>query len=269
MTEHSFFTDQSMIRRVHSEPAVALSGGRTLLMQAAHPVAFEGFFLSTGSLGDPYERLRRTARVMDTVTFGSRRSAERATDRVRAIHSEFSGELQEGVGPFPAGTSWRADDPELLLWILAALADSGMLVYDRYVTSMDRGARDAYWQDYRVVGELFGIPRSVSPATIEEFDDYMDAMLDSGELIVGDQARELALDIVMDPPVPPLAKPLLEMANFMTVGLLPKSIRDQYRFRWDPIRGIVLLGGATYAKRVLTPLIPRPIRRQAWKALQA
>ena len=68
----SYFDDSSMLRRVHREYAVALSGPRALLMQAAHPVAFEGFFAHTGALDEPYERLARTAAVMNTIAFGSR-----------------------------------------------------------------------------------------------------------------------------------------------------------------------------------------------------
>ena len=37
---------------------------------AAHPVAFEGFFAQTGALSDPYARLRRTAEVLETITYG-------------------------------------------------------------------------------------------------------------------------------------------------------------------------------------------------------
>src|SRR3954453_23960753 len=65
-----------MVRRVHREFAVRVAGPRTLLLQATHPVAFAGFFAHTGALDEPYERLARTARVMDTITFGRR-------DRVR------------------------------------------------------------------------------------------------------------------------------------------------------------------------------------------
>ena len=68
----SYFDDTSMLRRVHREFAVALSGPRALLMQAAHPVAFEGFFAHSGALDEPYERLRRTADVMNTIGFGAR-----------------------------------------------------------------------------------------------------------------------------------------------------------------------------------------------------
>ena len=50
----SSFDDTAMIRRVHREHVVALGGPRALLMQAAHPVAFAGFFASTEALEDPY-----------------------------------------------------------------------------------------------------------------------------------------------------------------------------------------------------------------------
>ena len=45
----------------------------------------------------------------------------------------------------------------LLLWILAALADSAAVVYQRYVRSLTRDEREALWQDYRVVGRQFGL----------------------------------------------------------------------------------------------------------------
>ena len=68
---------------------------------------------------------------MDAVAFGTRREADRLTAHVRAMHRRVRGELAEAAGPFPAGTPYAADDPELLLWILAAIADSSMLVYEQ------------------------------------------------------------------------------------------------------------------------------------------
>src|SRR3712207_4697837 len=97
----SYFDDRSMLRRVHREWAVALSGPRALLMQAAHPVAFAGFFAHTGSLDEPYERLQRTAEVMDTIAFGERAKADRMTRRVRAMHRKVRGETPDGI-PYAA-----------------------------------------------------------------------------------------------------------------------------------------------------------------------
>ena len=58
--EH-YFDDSSLLRQVVSHRLTALSGPRALLVMAAHPVAFAGFFAHTGALDDPYARLQRTA----------------------------------------------------------------------------------------------------------------------------------------------------------------------------------------------------------------
>jgi uncharacterized protein (DUF2236 family) len=261
-----YFDDGSMIRRLHREQIIALSGPRALLMQAAHPVAFAGFFMSTGALDDPYPRLQRTARVLRKIVFGDRREADRATARVRAVHRRVRGELAEPAGRFPAGTPWAADDPELLLWIIATLADSGLVVYQRYVGALSRAERQAYWADYRVVGTQFGLASSDMPDTVEELEAYLMDMLTSGVLSVSAQARQLAIEIVLRPPVPLQVRPLLELANFITVGLLPQTVRHQYGFGWDPVRGLMLRVGAQYTKRVLVPVLPRRVRYGAARA---
>jgi uncharacterized protein (DUF2236 family) len=256
----SYFNDDSMLRRVIRETVVAFSAPRTLLMQAAHPVAFAGFFAHTGSLDDPYARLRRTAQVMDLVAWGPREEAEAATARVRAVHAKVRGVLPEDAGPWPAGTPYAADDPELLLWILATLMDSASLVYGKYVAKLSRPELDGLWADYRIVGNLFGLADADMPADHAAFRAYMREMLLSGDLYVTDGARELATNIVFRPPVPPAAIPLRELVNQATIGLLPPTLRRQYRFFWDPLRAAALHGGAEYMKRLVVPFAPQRLR---------
>jgi uncharacterized protein (DUF2236 family) len=257
---HTYFTDDSLLRRVHREKAVALSGPRALLMMAAHPVAFEGFFMATGSLDDPYQRLRRTAQVMDTIAWGSKADADRMTRRVRAMHARARGTLPRAAGRFPAGTPWAADDPELLLWIVACLVDSAVLVHERYVERLTEAERDAYWADYRVVGRLFGLRDADLPASWAEFKAYMSDMLASGDLVVTPTARQVGIDVVLRPPLPLRVRPLVELANFITVGLLPAGIRRGYGFSWDPARALAVRGGSEYVRRVLVPLLPGRMR---------
>src|ERR1700759_3951241 len=157
MASREYFNDDSLLREVVGHRLTALSGPRALLGMAAHPVAFAGFFAHTGALDDPYARLRRTGQVLDSVAFGPRERSDKLTARVRAMHRLLPGELRGAAGRFPAGTPYRADDPELLLWILAALAESAMLVYPKYVRSLSRDELDALWRDYRVVGRRFGL----------------------------------------------------------------------------------------------------------------
>ena len=255
-----YFDEHSLLRQVVGDRLTGLSGPRALLIMAAHPVAFAGFFAHTGALDDPYARLERTARVMNAVAFGTREEADRATRRVRAMHRRVSGMLDAPAGRFPAGTPYRADDPELLLWILAALAESAMLVYDKYVRRLTDGERDALWQDYRVVGCQFGLRERDMPEDADAFAAYMAGMYASGDLVVTDAARELAIDIVLSPPVSLPLRPVLELVNQITVGLLPPDVRRQYGFSWDPLRAVALHGGAEYVRRLLVPVLPDRFR---------
>ena len=260
MPPQGYFTDDSMLRRVVGDRVTGLSGPRALLVMAAHPVAFAGFFAHTGALDDPYARLERTANVMNAIAFGTRSRADRVTAHVRAMHSRVEGTLAEPAGPFPAGTPYRGDDPEHLLWILGALAESAMLVYRKYVCSLSRDEQQALWRDYRVVGRLFGLRDGDMPADIDGFEAYMAERYASPELVVTPQARDLAIDIVLRPPVPLHLRPVLELVNQITVGLLPPRVRSQYGFSWDPVRSVALHGGAEYVKRVVVPVLPERMR---------
>lgn len=244
MPPPGYFTDDSMLRRVQREYAVSLAGPRSLLMQAAHPEAFDQFIMRTGSLDDPYGRLHRTAAVLNAIGFGTREEADRATRPVRSIHRHYG-----------------ADQPHLLLWILATLIDSNLLVYQRYVRALDREERQAYYDDFKVVGRLFDLHEM--PDTIEDFGAYVRGMLRSGDLHVSLQARDLAVDIVMRPPLPPVMLPVRELVNQITVGLLPREIRRLYGFRWDPARAVALRGQQEYVRRLLLPTLPRRVRYAA------
>jgi len=252
-----------MLRRVHRERVVALSGPRALLMQAAHPLAVFGLLAHSSALDEPYERLARTAETMNTIAFGSREEADRITRRVRAMHRRVRGHLPERVGRYPAGTPYRADDPELLLWVLFTLVDSALVVYSRYVRSLSDDERAAFWEDYKVVGRLFGLAAEDMPDTLDELDSYRARMLAGEELLVTEWARRRARQIVLAPPVPLLARPLLETVNFVTIALLPDAIRAQYGFSALPpalLRKALVAGGADYVKRAVIPFLPGRVR---------
>ena len=260
MAAEGYFTDDSMLRTVIREQVVGLSGPRALLMQAAHPVAFAGFFAHTGALDDPYARLRRTSTVMDAVAFGTRARADRLTAHVRAMHRRVRGELAAPAGRFAAGTPYAADDPALLLWILACLADSAAVVYQRYVAALSGAEREALWGDYRIVGRQFGLREADLPPTWDALEAYVLDMVEGEDLHVTDAARSLAVQIVMRPPVPRRMRPVLELANQITIGLLPPRLRRQYGFAWDPVRAVAIRGGAEYAKRFVVPFLPERLR---------
>ncbi|MDP4602956.1 MAG: DUF2236 domain-containing protein [Solirubrobacteraceae bacterium] len=255
-----YFEDDSLIRRVNRELVVAFSGARALLMQASHPVMFEGFFIKTEAKEAAHARLARTATIMNTIYFGRRDDADQMTDRVREVHTHINGVLDEPAGKYPAGTPYAADDPQFLLWTLAALVDSADRFYRLYVEELTRDERDALWGDYRLVGKLFGLQEDEMPATIEGFDAYMTEMVEGDQLCVTKSARDESLAIVLNPPAPVYMRGLVEAVNFIIIGSLPAKIRRGYGLSWDPLRETMRVGGAAYTKRVLLPLLPQIIR---------
>jgi uncharacterized protein (DUF2236 family) len=260
---HGYFEERSMLRRIHRERALALSGPRALLMQAAHPVAVTGLLAHSSAMEEPYERLARTAKILRTIGFGSKREADEMTAQVRAMHRRVRGRLAAAVGPYPAGTPYRADDPGLLLWVLFTLVDSALVVYQKYVRTLQRDEQAAYWEDYKVIGRLFGLRDEDMPATIDDLDAYRRTMLEGDRLFVTDWARRRAREIVLEPPIPRGARPLLETVNFITIALLPDTIRRQYGFSELPptfVRKALVAGGAEYVKRAVLPLLPERLR---------
>ena len=152
-----YFTDDSMMRRVYRERAMALAGPRALLMQAAHPLAVSGLLAHTSALDEPYERLARTAEVMSTITFGTRADADRVTRGVRAMHGRVSGTLKSPAGRLSGGHSLpRVGSGPAAVGALHARGRA-VVVYRKYVGTMERAAQAELWDDYRIVGRLFGL----------------------------------------------------------------------------------------------------------------
>jgi uncharacterized protein (DUF2236 family) len=258
-----YFSDDSMLRRVHRERAVALSGPRALLMQAAHPLAVSGLLAHSTAVDEPYDRLARTAAVMSTIGFGSRADADRVTRGVRAMHRQVRGRIRQPTGAYPAGTQYRADQPDLLMWVLFTLVDSALVVYQLYVEKLSDEQQAGYWEDYKQVGRLFGLRDRDMPATIEDLREYKREMLAGDALHVSEWARRRARGIVLEPPVPLVARPLLETVNFITIALLPDRIRREYGFSAlppAPVRRALVAGGAEYVKRAVIPLLPDRLR---------
>jgi uncharacterized protein (DUF2236 family) len=200
---------------------------------------------------------------MDTITFGSKNDAERITARVRRMHGRVNGELGRPVGSFEAGTPYSATDPDLLLWVLFTLVDSALVVYRAYVGEVTREEEAAFWEDYKVIGGLFGLRRADMPDTLDDLHSYRREMLEGDTLHVNEWARDRARSIVLEPPVPLAVKPLLEAVNFITITLLPERIREEYGFH--PVAPMALRRAATrvhaeYLKRAVVPFLPRRLR---------
>jgi uncharacterized protein (DUF2236 family) len=252
---------ESVLRRVHQERAVGLLyGQRSLLLQATHPVAFTGLLASTDGTPAPFQRLARTAKLMETVYFGSRADADKVTRAVRTMHSRVRGRTDRAAGRHPAGTPYSADDPEFLLWILACLADSALVLHRVFVRDLDPAERERFWDDYLLVGELFGLERRHAPATYRQFRDYMRERIASRDLYVTDEARELGRRVAFDLPLPAARRAALPAINLAVTGSLPRRVRRLYGIGWTAAHEAAYQA-LVRSHRLSRPVVPLSLKR--------
>ncbi len=252
---------RSVARRVHGDRAVGLLyGQRALLIGALEPLTYTGTMLSTTSSNRPFKRLARTAKIQETILLGTRAEADEELAKVHRMHETIRGTLPEGAGTHPAGTPYSAYDPDLMLWTLAVIADSGRALYETMVRPLSGEEREDLWQDYIRFGELFGLRPSEMPVSHVEFSEWFDAKLASPEMQATPHALEMAPLCAFEQPVPLLARGNLAAQNHLIKGTLPPRVREIFGIRWSPAHETTFRAGAA-AHRRARRLFPRPVRR--------
>jgi uncharacterized protein (DUF2236 family) len=252
---------RSLARRVHGERSVGLLyGQRALLIGALEPLTYTGTMLSTRAADRPFERLVRTAKIQETVFLGTRAEADEALAKVHRLHERIAGTLPRDAGPHAAGTPYSAFDPELMLWTLAVIADSGRQMYETLVGPLSEGEREALWQDYVRFGELFGLPRGEVPADYREFDAWWRERLASPELHATEHALEMAPLVAFRQPVPLPARGNIALQNHIIKGTLPPRVREIFGIPWSSAHEASFRAVAA-AHRRTHDLLPQRLRR--------
>jgi uncharacterized protein (DUF2236 family) len=252
---------RSMARRVHGERSVGLLyGQRALLIGALEPLTYTGTMLSTAAGDHPFTRLARTAKIQETVFLGTTEEADKALAAVHRLHERIKGELPEAAGSHPAGSAYSAFDPELMLWTLAVIADSGRAMYEAMARPLNPAEQEALWQDYVRFGELFRLPREAVPPTYREFKSWFDGKLDSPDLHATEHAREMAPLVAFRQPVPTHARANIAIQNLVIKGTLPERVRQIFAIDWSARHEAAFQAIAASHRRA-RPAFPRRLRR--------
>jgi uncharacterized protein (DUF2236 family) len=245
------FGPGSMTWRVNGEAVLLLGGGRALILQVAHPKVAAGVGEFSSYRKDPWRRLYRTLDTTLTIVFGGPDQSRAASERLWKVH-------QRVTGIDDRGEPYRALDRELLLWVHATLIDTSLTIYERYVAPLTARERDDYFEEMKLLGERYSIPREAMPADYAGFRRYYSDML-AGGLRVTDTARDVA-EAVLRPDLPRVAWPAVELLRLVTVGTLPPCLREDMGLEWGSARER-LLAGSQAAIRRLMPLLPAMLHR--------
>jgi uncharacterized protein (DUF2236 family) len=258
---HYFPPGRSIARMVHGERSVGLLyGQRALLIGALEPLTYTGTMMSTRSANRPFQRLARTAKIQETILLGTREEADKALAAVQRLHERVNGTLPEAAGVHLAGAAYSAFDPELMLWTLAVIADSGRALYETMVRPLSEGEREDLWQDYVRFGELFGLPAGDVPASYPEFSAWWEERLASPDLQATAHGLEMAPLVAFEQPVPRAAQGNIVAQNHIIKGTLPPRVREIFGIRWSAAHERSFLA-MTATHRRARRYFPRKMRR--------
>jgi len=214
--------------RIVREKAILAGGPAALLLQVAHPLVAAGVAAHSDFESDPLGRLRRTLDSLLTVVFGDRAQAETAVAVVAAVHRPVRGTVPSGDGSAPR--PYRADDPELALWVWATLVLAALGTFEAFVARISDDDRADFYEGYKVVGRMFGVTDEVIPPTYADFQAYV-RRVEVEVLAVGDDARAIARGIFEATVAGPTwwSRPTMQLA---AAALLPPSVRRDYDLPW-------------------------------------
>ena len=261
MREEGYFPEgRSILRRVHSERAVGLFyGQRALMIGALNPLAFVGTIEHTNAREKPFQRLSHTAETFETIFLGTRAEADRALAFVHRLHERVRGAMPRDAGVVPAGTPYSAFDPELMLWTLAVIADSGPFFYELFVDRLSDAEKEQLWDEYLRFGELFGMPREVAPPSHREFREWWERKLASDQMHLTPEAREIGYATAFEIPLPRHRAPAKTVHDLIMLGSLPGRVREIYGLGYGR-RQRAAFRAVVRALRGARPLTPRTIR---------
>jgi uncharacterized protein (DUF2236 family) len=222
MQDHGLFGPDSVTWRVHIEPVLWVGGFRALLLQSLHPRVMRGTFQNS-ALFDPHRarsRFHRTVEFVGVRTFGTRAEVEAAGARVRRLHAAL-----RAYDP-DTGTTFRIDEPSLLLWVHCAEIDSYVDVARRCGIVDDAGA-DAYVRENVRAAEIIGLDPADVPTSRAALRSYFATQ--RPQLHVCDETRQAVGNLLAPQGRAPTAVKLtVGMAAALALITLPRWARRLY-----------------------------------------
>lgn len=241
--EQALVPPDSMSWVIFKNPVAMFIGGvSAVLLELAEPRVRAGVWDHTSFRTDPVRRLRRTGAAAMVTVYGARSQAEAMIAGVRRRHGAV-------IGKTPEGTTYEANDPQLLKWVQATAAFGFLAAYDAFVRPVSREDQDRYFAEGVEGSKLYGaqgVP--TSRAALDVYFKAMRPQLGPSPVIFE------FLDIISNAPVMPAPlRPLQRMMVRAAVEILPPWAQRQLdvaTWRLRPFEARLLRGIGVLADRI-------------------
>lgn len=164
--------------QVFRNPIGLFIGGVTaVLLEFAEPRVRSGVWDYTTFRTDPLARMERTGLAAMVTVYAARSTAEKMIANVSRMHARIEGKT-------PSGVAYRADDPELLVWVQATAAFGFLEAYCTFVRPLSAAQRDLFYAEGEPAARLYGaVGAPTSVAELEELFQAMRPKLEYSEIV--------------------------------------------------------------------------------------
>jgi uncharacterized protein (DUF2236 family) len=252
----------SVVWRVGGDWRMMLGGGRSLILQVAHPTVAAGVGQFSDYASAPWKRLAGTLDLYLRVIYGGPdETAAEAGERLRAMHRKIKGVDADG-------RRFHALDPAAFHWVHATLVDSMVEMRERFGRPLTGLERELFYEEMCEVATLYGLRERDMPPDWSAFRAYFDEVV-AGELR-DSQTLQDVIRMVFNPAKPPalpvpdqlwaLASwPGTELVRLATAGTLPPVLRRRVGLRWGADKELALRAHQEAIRRIF-PLLPDRLR---------
>ena len=191
-------------------------------MQALHPGSLAGVADHSRYEKDPLGRLAGTIRWLTITTFGSHEAVNQEASRVNRLHERVTGEYVTGQHET---RSYRAADPDLLLWVHVAFMESFLVAHEMYAANpIPRGnaatPADNYVEQWGRSVEPLGLHKT--PSTRREMDDIITDLW-KRRVLVSTESTTAVVGFIRRPPLPLAVRPIYRLLfNAAVVSMRPE-----------------------------------------------
>lgn len=252
-SDTGLFGPASISWRIMGEPVIWVAGFRAMYLQALHPRVIRGTWQNTSFArpGEAWGRFVRTTEFVAVRTYGTTAQVSRAGQRVRKIHAQLTGTDADG-------STFRLDEPELLMWVHCGEISSYAEVARRSGMRLSERDLDEFVNEQRRSAAVVGLDPATVPASVAQLDAYYEEMRPR---IYACRESWQALLRSFNPDLPRLLlglKLVVPPVNTLAFASLPRWARRMYGTPGSPVTDLAATAGLRLARQSTTH-IPREL----------
>lgn len=207
-----------------------LLGGRTFLMQVAHPQVGAGVDQLSSFREDPWRRLHEINKSGERFVMSGRAVGVAEGQRLRDIHRNIKGVDKDG-------NRFHSLHPEVYGWVHTIFLDTHVTQCRLFGTPLTRRQEEQLFEEWLEMGYLFGLRDKDMPDTLDRYWEYYEHMIQT--TLEYNEVTDTILN--MRPPRPEqmgwmpaflwnaLMKPAGNLNRALTLFTLPPAYAEKIR----------------------------------------